>query len=120
MDEIRIDAFFHRLHDIEAGHEFLDTVQLFRWDGFQGKTKIMMGAVGDPIAHDVASFIAVLADAEHARGNYRNVFFIAPCRESAFTDFIFRPLEHRQIKAGAENDAVGSAAGELQSLWPLG
>ncbi len=117
VDHIRIDAVFHRLRDVKPGHEFLNAIELFRWNGFQDKAKIMMGPIGDAIAHDAARLIAVVSNAKHARGKDRNLFGVTPCSRGSFTNLRFAN-QHAQIESSAQNHAVGAASGELQSLGP--
>jgi len=69
VDQVGVDTVLHRLHNVEACHEFLNAVQLFRRDGFICEAKVMMCAVGDAIAHDFAGFVAIFAHAEHTRSN---------------------------------------------------
>jgi len=76
----------------------------------------MVGAVGDPIAHNLARPVTVRVDAQHARRDDRDLIFAAAGLLRAGADSFFRPLIHFQIEAGAENHAVGAAAGKLQSF----
>src|SRR5687768_10711314 len=76
-----------------------------------------MGAVGDAVAHDFARLVAVVAHAEHAGREDRNVALFTSRFRRACANFLLGPFIDAEIETGAEDDAVGGAAGELQTFW---
>ena len=94
VHEIGIDAVFHGLHHVEARHEFFDAFQFFERHGFEGEAEVMMGAVGDAIAHDAPRFVAVAADTKHACSDDCDSGFLAASFTGPFTYSFFRPAEN--------------------------
>ncbi len=119
VHQIRVDAVFHRFHDIETRHELFHACQFLGRHGFKCEAKVVVGAVGDAVAHDAARFGAVVADTEHAGGDDRDFTFFASGLRCAISYFLLGPFVDAQIEAGAENHSVGGTAGELQTLWVL-
>ena len=114
-NERGVRPFLQRLADVEAGHEPPDSGQLVRRHRLGREAEVVVGAVGQARAHPFAGAVAVLVHADHARHGDVDVgrvpaVFTSPCR-----DVGLRPLQHVEVEAGAQHDAVGVASGHPQA-----
>src|SRR4030095_5809919 len=74
----------------------------------------MICAVGDSIAHDLACFVAVVADAKHAGGDNRDVVFLASGLSRALADLLLCPVVNAKMEAGCQNYAARTPTCDLQ------